>query len=370
MELTVKASDLQKEIQMVYGVIERKATIPILSNVLLKAKDNNLYLTATDIVVCINSSCPAVVMAEGSVTVSGQKIYESIRFLPPDGEIHIKLKENNWTHIDCEQTKYKIAGIGSDEFPTIQECDYSQAISMPWNVMSTMINKVLFAISSDDTRYAMRGALLIIDGEGVSLVSTDGHRLAYIHRKMKTTMKGNKMLKLIIPRKAMQELIKIGDDEQEIFISERENHVFFKIGTREIISSILEGEFPDFMKIVEDRGQVKLKLLTQLFMDAMKRVSPFSNEKLKGVSLSIEPGKLDVSASSAELGEAQETLQIDFKGNKTKISFNSRYIIEFLGAVGSEQIVMSLRDESSQGLFLPEPAGEFEYKYIVMPMSL
>ncbi len=370
MELTVKASDLQKEIQMVYGVIERKATIPILSNILLTTKGDKLQLTATDIVVSVNSSCPATVVSEGAVTISGQKIYESIRFLPPESEIHIKRRENDWTNVHCEETKYRIKGIASDEFPTIQECDYTKAVSMPWDVMNMMINKTLFAISSDDTRYAMRGALLIMEADGVSLVATDGHRLAYINKKMKTGIKGNKAVKIIIPRKAMQELIKIGEGEEEIKISETENHVFFKIGQREVISSVLEGEFPDFAKIIEDKGESKIKISTQNFLDALKRVSPFSNEKLKGVTMNIESGKMETSTSSAEQGEAQEMLQIDYKGGKMKISFNSRYILEFLSAVGSERIVMSLKDESSQGLFMPDEAKEFEYKYVVMPMSI
>ncbi len=370
MELKVRASDLQKEIQMVYGVIERKATIPILSNILLKAKEGRLQLTATDIVVSINSSCPATVVSEGSVTISGQKIYESIRFLPADSEIHIKAKENNWTDIHCEETKYNIAGLSSDEFPTIQKCDYSKAVSVPWDVMNMMINKTLFAISSDDTRYAMRGALLIMEEDGVSLVATDGHRLAYVNKKGKTNIKGKKAVKIIIPRKAMQELIKLGEGEENVMISETENHVFFKLGEREIISSVLEGEFPDFAKIIEDKGENKIKISTQNFLDALKRVSPFSNEKLKGVTLNMESGKMEASTSSAELGEAQEKLQIEYKGAKVKISFNSRYILEFLAAVGSERVVMSLKDESSQGLFMPDEAKEFEYKYIVMPMSI
>ncbi|MEW5806925.1 MAG: DNA polymerase III subunit beta [Acidobacteriota bacterium] len=369
MELTVKASDLQREVQLVYGVIERKATIPILSNILLKAIKGEIQLTATDIEVTIKSSCPATVSSEGAVTLLGQKIYESIRFLPPDAEINMKLKENNWMIIHCERTKYRIAGIASDEFPIIQECDYSQAVTLQWAPVKHMINKVIFAITAEDTRYALRGALMELDENGITFVATDGHRLAYIHKNEKTGLKSGKIYRSIIPRKALHELLKVDDENQILFYSESENHLFFKVGNREIIANAVEGEFPDYMKILADREDRKIRIVTQEFMDALKRVSPFSSEKMKGVTLSMEEGKMEILASSADQGEAEETIQAEYSGKQMKINFNARYLAEFLTAVGSEQIVMNLKDESSHGMFKPENGEEFQYKYVVMPMS-
>ena len=189
MNLTVKTSDLLKEIQLVYGVIERKATIPILSNILIEAKKNTLCLTATDIEVTLKSQCPADIKSEGAVTVSGQKFFDSIRFLPPESEIHIKLNENNWTTINCERTKYRMAGISSDEFPSIQKSDYKKAIPISWETFKRMIHRVFFSISADETRYALRGALFSIQPDGLMLIATDGHRLAYIKNKEKTSIK-------------------------------------------------------------------------------------------------------------------------------------------------------------------------------------
>lgn len=370
MNLTIKTSDLLKEIQLVYGVIERKATIPILSNILIEAKNKKLHLTATDIEVTLRSQCPANITAEGSITVPGQKFFDSIRFLPPESEIHIKINENNWAIVDCERTKYKIAGISSEEFPSIQKSDYKKVISISWDIFKRMIHKVFFAISADETRYALRGAQASIQPECITLIATDGHRLAFIKSKEKTSIKKENSFKAIITKKTLQELLKVGEEEDEILLEQMENHIFFKLGDREVISSVVEGEFPDYKKVVEEKNGKIIKIETQKFMDALKRVSPFSNEKLRGITMNVESGKMQLSASSAEQGEAHETLDVDCREESLKISFNSKYILEFLNVVGSEQIIINIEDESSKAIFKPIDEESMDYKYIVMPMTL
>ncbi len=370
MQLIVKTLDLLKEIQLVYGVIEKKATIPILSNILMEAKNNTLHLTATDIEVTLKSQCPAKVKSEGSVTIPGQKLFDSIRFLPPESEIHIKLKENNWALVDCERTKYKIAGIGSDEFPSIQKSDYKKSIAISWEILKRMIHRVFFAISADETRYALRGSLVNIQHEGITLVATDGHRLAYIKNKEKTALNKENEFKAIITKKTLQELLKVGEDESEALLKQMENHVFFKMSDREVISSIVEGEFPDYKKVIEEKNGNIIKIIAQDLMDALKRVSPFSNEKLRGVTMNIESGKMELFASSAEQGEANETIDVEYKGEARKISFNSRYILDFLNVVGSEQIIMNVADENTKAIFKPGDEDSMDYMYIVMPMTL
>lgn len=370
MNIKAKTSDLLKEIQLVYGVIERKATIPILSNILMEAKKDKIYLTATDIEVTLKSQCDADIKADGSVTVPGQKLFDSIRFLPIDSNLHIKLSENNWATIKCERTNYRIAGISSEEFPSIQKSDYRKAITISWNILKSMVQKVLFAISSDETRYALRGALVNILPEGISIIATDGHRLACIKSKEKVDIKKENSFKVIVTKKTMQELIKVGEEEEQIKLKQMENHVFFKLGEREVISSVVEGEFPDYKKVIEDKEGHEIKIDTEKLNNALKRVSPFSNEKLRGITMNIQPGKMELMASSAEQGEAHETLDVDYKGENIKISFNSRYILEFLNAVGSEQITMKIVDENSKAIFKPVDEESLDYIYVVMPMTI
>jgi DNA polymerase-3 subunit beta len=370
MNLKAKTSNLLKEIQLVYGVIERKATIPILSNILMEAKKDKLHLTATDIEVTLKSQCPASVKTDGAITLSGQKLFDSIRFLPIDSEIHIKLNENNWATVNCERTKYRIAGISSEEFPSIQKSDYKKAISISWDNFKKMINKVFFSISAEETRYALRGALVNILPEGISIIATDGHRLACITNKEKLSIKKEDSFKAIVTKKTLQELMKVGEEEEEVVIKQMENHVFFKLGSREVISSIVEGEFPDYKKVVEDKKGDEIIIETQKLNDALKRVSPFSNEKLRGITMNIQGSKMEVMASSAEQGEAHETLDVDYKGENVKISFNSKYILEFLNVVGSEQIKMKVVDENSKAIFKPVDDDALDYLYVVMPMTL
>lgn len=370
MNLKAKTSDLLKEIQLVYSVIERKATIPILSNILMEAKKDKIRLTATDIEVTLKSQCAANVKIDGAITVSGQKLFDSIRFLPIDSEIHIKLNENNWASLNCERTKYRIAGISSEEFPSIQKSDYKKAIPITWDTFKKMINRVFFSISSEETRYALRGALVNILPEDMSLIATDGHRLAYIRSKEKLSIKKEESFKAIVTKKTLQELLKVGEEEEEIVLKQMENHVFFKLGNREVISSVVEGEFPDYKKVVEDKKGDEIKIETQNLNDALKRVAPFSNEKLRGITMNIQGEKMELMASSAEQGEAHETIDVEYKGSNVKISFNSRYILEFLNVVGSEQITMKVVDENTKAIFKPVDDESMEYLYVVMPMTL
>ena len=370
MEFITNKKDLLSELSLVQGIVERRNPIPILANVLIEANKKTVTLTATDLDVSFSCSLSAKVAKPGALTLSAKKLYEIVKAVP-EGKIHIKALENSWASIESGQSFFKIVGIGKEDFPTLAQPPEDKFISIPGNVLSELINKTNFAITSDDNRYFLNGARMELTETDFKMVATDGHRLAYA--SLKRTGKKKETASVVVPKKTLVELLRIlGEEEETVGFAEGENHLFFRLGERLLVSKKVEDQFPAYDKVMPEGNDKTVSCETEVLTGAIRRVSLLANERSRAVRFGIEKGKIEISSQTPELGEARESVDADYEGEPLQIGFNGQYLLDFLSATACNKVSFDLRDESSQGLLRPleEEEGEEEYRYVVMPMRL
>jgi len=369
MEFTIQREDLLKELQRLQGVVEKKNTIPILSNTYLAAVKDDLELVATDLELGIRTSARAKVSKDGATTLSSKKLFEIVRLLPED-QVSFKLEDNHWVQILCARSRFRMVGLPKDEFPPLPAYDFGKAIPLELKTFRNMVSRVLFASTADDARYPLQGVLAILNKSHLTLVATDGHRLACVSGKV-ARKEAERELRVIVPRKTLSEISRIDwGDSEELLFGVHENRVFFKSGGLMLASATVEGVFPTFEKVIPKENDKLLELGVGQFTDAVRRVSLLSNERSRAVKLSLQPGKLEIFSSNPEMGEAREMVEVGYRGGELEIGFNARYLLDFLGAVGEEKFTLHLKDEQTQGMLTPLLTGEIEYRYIVMPMRI
>jgi len=368
MDFVVKKNDLQRELQYVQGVVEKKTTVPILSNILLETTGNSLVVTGTDLDVTIRCNCSAQVKVSGALTVSARKLFDIVRLLP-EADVHFKSEGRDWMNVTCERSKFKIACLSKENFPDVPEVD-GEPIRLDGTALRHMISRCIVAITQEESRFALNGALMILRPGQETLVTTDGHRLALISRTSEAGgVEGES--RNLIPRKTLSELSKLAaHGDPEVNFGRSENHFFFKIGERLLISRILSGQFPNFEMVIPQDNNRKVVMNTLDFGDALRRVSVMADEQSKAVRFGVKEGQLEVSSQSADFGEAKETIPVKYEGEEMKICFNAHYLLEFLGGLESEEVCLALKDEETQGLLQPVGDEEYDYKYVVMPMKL
>jgi DNA polymerase III subunit beta len=371
MEFTVQRSDLVKELSLVQGVVERKSSIPILSNVLLEASGGSVGFAATDLDVSLRGRCAATVAKEGSVTVGAKKMFEIARSLP-EKEVKVKAVKDSWVTVECDRASFKIAGLPKEDFPSLPEAKEGKAVEIPADVLRDLIARVGFAVTAEDARYYLAGALLILEKGSVAMVATDGHRLAFASRK--TELKIGDAVRPLVPRKAVAELSRLLEGASSVSFQQADAHLLFTVDGRSLSSKTVEGQFPAHERVVSASGDKVLVFDRDILAGAIRRVSLLSSERSRAIKLSLTPGTLNLSAQSPDVGEAREALAVDYKGGEVEIGFNAQYILDFLGAVGSDSVQLELKDNESQGIF--KAAGEkaddkaTDYRYVVMPMRL
>jgi DNA polymerase III subunit beta len=365
MEIIVRRNDLVKELQFVQGIVERKNSIPILSNVLAEARGGEIRISATDLDVSLRCGCPAQVVKEGAITLGAKKLYEIARSLP-ESDVHLTVLPDSWATIECERVVFKMAGLPREDFPNLPEGKAGKGVEIPADALSALISRTGFAITAEDARYYLAGALLLLEKDGVSMVATDGHRLAFAQRKV--PLKVSEPLRVLVPRKAITELAKLLEGEESATFQQVEGHLVFVVGGRTLASKLVEAQFPAFEKVIAASGDKTVQLTREALLAAIRRVSLLSSERARAVKLSLSDGKLELAASSPDLGEARESLSVDHKGDPVEIGFNAQYLIDFLGAAGTDAVSLALKDAETQGLLRPVGADETDYRYIVMPM--
>ena len=377
MEFTAKRDELLRELALIQGIVERKNTIPILANVLIEAGDGLLELAATDLDVGFKCKLPATVQESGALTLSAKKLYEIVRAVS-ESDIQIKELENSWATIESGRSFFKMVGLGKEEFPALAEPPSEGFISVPGAVLSELINKTSFAITADDNRYFLNGARLELTESDIRMVATDGHRLAYISVKRANQDSGEDsgedsgVACVIVPKKTLLELVKIlGDEDQRVDFAQGENHLFFKLGERLLVSKRVDDQFPAYDKVLPQGNDKTVICGREALAGAIRRVSLLANERSRAVRFGIESGRLEVSSQSPELGEAKESIEAGYDGDEIQIGFNGQYLLEFLNAANTSEIRFELKDDSSQGLLRPADEGdERDYRYVVMPMRL
>lgn len=385
MEFTIRQEDLVRELQTVTGVVEKRATLPILANLLLEAGPEGLDVGASDLEVTVRGRAKATVLKPGSVTLPAAKLHEIARSLAP-AEVQFKLLERNQVAIACDRVRYKIGGQPRDEFPKFPDVDVTKGVKLPGRALREMIDRVAFAITTEDPRYSLRGALLLLQGGRLTLVATDGYRLAYVNREVDVP-KSIGELRLVVPRKALGEVSKLAQElaeDEPVTLGKTGDHVFFVVGGHVLTTTVPEGPFPKYDEVMPKSCDTSIQLPTADLTDAVRRVSLLASDRFgKAVRFALSNGRLELS-SETEMGEAHETLVVDYKGEEKSIGFNAKYLLDFLGVVGTETVRMELDprksgddDEAKKrkagdkpGQFKPDPAGDLDYRYIVMPRDL
>ena len=371
MEITVSKLELLRELTATQGVVERKTTIPILSNYLFEASGDRLSLTATDLDLSLRTSCNAKVKKEGSCTIPARKLHDYVKLLP-DSDITIKLLENHWVSIRCGRSNTKMVGMARSNFPGLPVFPTAGVVKIPAQVLRSMIAKTGFAIASEESRYTLNGALMVIKPESITMVATDGHRLAHIERPGEKFDGVSGELKTLVPKKAMDELKSLLDstDAETIDFAKDESTLFFRIGQRLLTSRQLTGQFPNYEAVLPKDNNKSINLHGDELSAAISRVAQFADERSRAVRLKLEKGELKLSASSTETGESEDSIEIDYNGDALTIGFNAQYVLEFLKAAGAGDVKLELKDAQSAGQLRPAESEDYKYRYIVMPMRI
>ena len=377
MEFTVSKADLLRELSLSQGVVEKKTTIPILSNVLLHASGDRLYLTATDLELGLRTSCVARVKKEGFGTIPARKLLDYVRLLP-DAEITVKFTENHWANFTCGRSRTRIAGMNRESFPELPAMPETIA-EIPVKQLSAMITRTMFAISMEESRFTLNGALLLLDDHTLTMVATDGHRLAYIQRPSELST-GTLAYRALVPRKAMGEILKLSDDAEgdaKVRFGGDDNHLFFEFGPRLLITRKLTGNFPDYERVLpQDNTNIAVVSKDEV-KGAIERVAQFADERSRAIRVQFTAGELKVFSSALETGDSEESVPIQYSGPDIEIGFNAQYLLDFLRVVPQESVAFGLKDSKSAGELRPVPNTEStgpeaqeQYRYVVMPMRI
>ena len=372
MEFTIEKDAFVKALQKIQGIVERRNTMPILSNVLIEASDNMLTFIATDLEVGMKSSYQAKVIEDGRITLSAKKLYEIIRELP-DEQVRLTTKDNDWVEIICGKAKFSIVGLSPDEFPFFPKINENGFLSLDSSILAKMIEQTSYAICHDETKYNLNGILFKVtestDGHNLVLVATDGHRLSISENKidmsdMEIFEKG-----VILPKKGILELKKLCDEEAGDFkLGFIENSAAVVKGNSTVVMRLVDGEFPDYTRVVPVGNNREIKVKREIFLHSLKRMAILSSEKFKGIKFEIINDAMEISSSNPELGEAREELEVKYSGDKITTRFNARYLIDVLNIITDDEVILLLRDEMSPAIL--KQAGSDDLLAVIMPMRL
>jgi len=369
MELVVRKSDLLRELQLFQGIVERKNTIPILANVLLEADGKEVRMLATDLEVGLRSRCEAAVGKAGSLTLPAKKLFEIVKALP-ESDIRIE-QDKSGVKVAAERFDSRMQTLPREDFPTLPDAAGAWSATLAREALRTMIPKTQFAITGEDTRYFLNGALFVLAGDSMSLVATDGHRLALVQVPREGKKGKTEEVRVILPRKTLNELQRLlSEGEDDVRFEKGENHLFFEVGGRVLISRVIDGQFPAFERVIPKNTDKKIEFDRDRLTSAVRRVELLSNERSRAVKFQIDRGKVEITSSSPELGEAHEVIMVEYDGAPMQICFNARYVLEFLSAVETETVSLAFKDEMSQAVMTPVGAEGYEYTYVIMPMRI
>jgi len=372
-EISISRQDLLRELTATQSVVERKTTIPILSNFLIEAEDGHIAITATDLDQSIRTSAAAKVKKPGSCTIPARKLYDYIRLLP-EGDISIKLLENHWVQIRSGHSNTKMVGMARANFPQVPEFPNTSVTGIPAATLKNLISKTIFAISNEESRYTLNGALLILKAESLAMVATDGHRLAHIEKTGESLSNVSGERKTLIPRKALAELQSLlaNSDAETVEFADDDHTLYFRVGHRVLTSRKLTGQFPNYEAVMPRDNNKFAVVRAEDLMGSIQRVAQFADERSGAVKLRLEQNELKISSSSTDSGESEDTIEIPYSFDPLVVGFNSAYLIDFLKAIGNEgEVRLEFKDAQSAGQIRPEdPDNEYKYRYIIMPMRI
>ncbi len=363
-------------LQAVAGIVERRHTLPILANVLIRKTGENLELTTSDLEIQVRTRAELGGDAGNfSTTVGARKLIDILRSMPADQVVTLTANQNKLT-LQGGKSRFTLQTLPADDFPLVQEAaDFGPAFSVPQKALKGLINQVHFAMAVHDIRYYLNGILFVAEGNSLTLVATDGHRLALAQATLDVEIPKQEV---ILPRKTVLELQRLLKDEKDgkegedaggmIEMRFAGNQAKFSFSGMEFVTKLVEGKFPDYNRVIPKNHKNVVTLGRVPFLASLQRAAILTSEKFKGVRVNIEPGTLRIASSNAEQEEAKEELEIDYSGDSIEIGFNVTYLIDALSNMSVEMIKLELQDTNSSALItVPEQAG---FKYVVMPMRI
>lgn len=365
MEIKVTKNNFLKAASLVTGVTAQKAnTLPILGNVLLETTSKGeLRLIGTDLEVGISTTMPVEVLKEGSITVPAKKINEIIRELP-EGDVEITVSKNNAVNIKAGKAYFKIMGLTKEDYPKLPEWSAKDSVELEQGLIKESLALTSFAISYDETRYVLNGVLISAKGNKIRFVATDGRRLAYIEREFKN--KGGQEFEIIVPVKAVQELIKMLSWEGTVQVIPSQNQAIFNMGETYLVSRLIEGHFPNYEQVIPKGEKTTSSANREELLQAIRRAALLTSPDSPAIKMDFVKGKILVSSRSPNLGEAKEELAANTTGDEVAIGFNPHYLVDALKNLDIETVSLSLSDPDKPGLL----KGKDGYLYVVMPMQL
>ncbi len=368
MNLTITKEQIINGLQAVQNVVSSRTTLPILSNVLLRAEGERLEFTATDLDVTVACSVEAKVKKAGATTVPVRKLFGIVRELS-GGELDLEVDDKNVCSVRSGTSFYKIHGIGADEFPPLPKFKDDKKVTLTQETTKSMLGKTSFAISTDESRYVLNGVFISLKDHKMTVVATDGRRLALADEEVEITEKSQG--EFIIPAKAINELNRLLQEKGDVEIKFGENQAAFKLKDDQgfsilVLTKLIEGNYPNYRQVIPGETKERVPLAREEFLHALRRAEIMTSEKANSVKLTFSKNSLAITANSPEVGEARESLAVNYKGKEIAIAFNPKFLIEPLNALTEDEVFFELTDELSPGVL--KINGPF--LYVVMPMRL
>jgi len=353
------------------SVVEKKGTMPILLNVLIETKDNGISITATDLEIGIKGQYQGDVQKPGNITLSAKKLYEVVKELP-EKDVSFRMKENQWVEIKSGKSVFTIMGVSAETFPSFPAYEEEEFMSMEASLLREMIDKTIFAVSTDESRYNLTGVFFTKreeeEDKKLRMVATDGYRLSLIDRTLKTEIPGLEK-GILLPKKGLAELSRLLEEEgDQVWIKLKNNNLIIKKENVVLIMRLLDAEFPDYNQVIPTQTKRHIRIRRGHLLESLKRVSILSSEKTKGVKFHFGESLLELSSYNPDFGEAKEEISVEYKGEDLTVGFNYRFILEVLNILSSEEIIMEFEDGVSPAII--RPANDERHTCVVMPMRI
>ena len=370
MEFIIKQEALKNELGFVQGIVERKNTIPVLANILIESVgENTIRMTGTDLDVTIRCEVEADIKTGGAICVSARKLFDVVRLLS-DAPVRFRREDNDWVKVECGKYSSRLAGVPRETFPEVPGFK-SAPLSLPSELFRNFIKHTQFAITQEQSRFTLSGAKFMVGADGARMVTTDGHRLAFIEQANFENPPAE-AIDVLIPRKTLVEVIKLAENhEGDVKFGEDANHIYFEVGSRLLVSRKLTGQFPNYEMVMPKNNDKTAGFDAAEFNNALRRVALMADDRTKAVKLEFKTGVIQIGANTAEEGEALEEVATDYAGEDVAIGFNSQYLQDFFGVTREGRVAFEFKDGNAQAQLVPVTEDSaYDYKYVVMPMRV
>jgi DNA polymerase-3 subunit beta len=371
MEIRINRDTFFKAISKVQSIIEKRSNMPILSMILLSTTNSNLNISATDLEISLQQTVPAEVIKKGSITISGRKIFEILKESTSD-TIYFKEKENHWIFISDNKTQYNLACMPPEEYPIFIEPENTPTIEIPGEMLSEMINKTIYSVTMEEAGFKLSGVFIEKinkeDQTFLRMVATDGHRLSLIDKHDQNVKDMDIDKGVMIPKKGMLELNRLASGEDKISLGFKQNNCVAKKENSLIIIRLLETKFPDYNSVIPKKVKHKIKVNKQQILESMKKMMILSSESYRGVKITLEKNKMELVSVNPDLGDVKDNIEIQFDDKRLEMGFNSRYFIEVLQSMDSEEVEVAFIDNASPCIIKGDDDSGF--LGLIMPMRI